>query len=101
SDPLKSTSEELTLRDLLDRGAERVDSELAPQPALQAEMLSLLGPIYARVGHFDEARSMIVRARALLQAGGGIGHGKATHELARVEHLAGNLELADSLYRAA
>ena len=44
------TRGEPTVRGLLDAGAERVQKELGDQPELQAEMLTVLGRIYRRLG---------------------------------------------------
>ena len=38
------------MRDLLDAGAERVAGELGDQPELQAEMFTVIGRTYERLG---------------------------------------------------
>ena len=45
------------MRGLLDAGAERVQTELAGQPELQAEMLTVMGRIYRRLGASTTRRS--------------------------------------------
>jgi serine/threonine protein kinase len=47
---------------LLDAGAERVDAELADQPALRAEMLTIIGRVYMRMGRSDRARPLLETA---------------------------------------
>jgi eukaryotic-like serine/threonine-protein kinase len=104
TDPALASDEEVSLRDLLERGAARIEDELAGQPRLQADMYSLIGPIYTRLGLYDGAREMLSRAVDLRQAAGGTGspgHALATHELARLEHRTGNRQAADSLYQLA
>jgi Serine/threonine protein kinase len=54
-----------TLRSLLDAGAERVRTDLAGQPELQAEMFTVLGRVYQRLGHTDTARPLLEEALAL------------------------------------
>jgi serine/threonine protein kinase len=53
-----------TIRDVLDAGAEQVQKELAAQPDLQAEMLTVLGRIYRRLGSYDKAQPLLEKALA-------------------------------------
>ena len=52
----------LTARELLDRGAARIDSTLAEQPAVQAELRTVLGRVYGRLGLFDKAKPLLERS---------------------------------------
>jgi len=104
SDPDAALGEDLSVRDLLLRGAERIDTELADQPDVQAEMYSVVGPIFTRLGLYDDARPLLEKAVDLLRAREGAAsaaHAEAVHELGHLEQVAGNLERADSLYAAA
>ena len=67
SDPYepRETRGEPTVRGLLDAGAERVQKELAGQPELQAEMLTVMGRIYRRLGVFDKAQPLLEQALAI------------------------------------
>jgi serine/threonine protein kinase len=56
---------EPTLRSLLDAGAERVRTDLAGQPELQVEMLTILGRVYQRLGLVDKARPLLEEALKL------------------------------------
>jgi serine/threonine protein kinase/tetratricopeptide (TPR) repeat protein len=53
-----------TVRDVLDTGAQQVQTELAGQPDLQAGMLTLLGRIYRRLGVYDKAQPLLEQALA-------------------------------------
>ena len=55
SDPTVANAAEMTARDLVDEGARRLQSELADQPVMRAEMQTLLGSIYSNLGLYDEA----------------------------------------------
>src|SRR5690606_3277818 len=44
-----------TVRGLLDTGAEQVQAQLAGEPELQADMLTMLGRTYRRLGVYDKA----------------------------------------------
>ena len=55
-----------TVRGILDAGAERIEKELAGQPDAQAEMLTVMGRVYQRLGLHDKAQSLLEKG---LQAG--------------------------------
>jgi serine/threonine-protein kinase len=65
ADPDRSKGAQLTARDLLDRGAARVDGELANEPRLRAEMLTLLGNVYQQLALYPEAQKVFEKALAL------------------------------------
>jgi serine/threonine protein kinase/tetratricopeptide (TPR) repeat protein len=52
----------LTARDLIDHGVERVDSQLAGQPEIQARILATLGGAYHGLGFYDAAEGLHRRA---------------------------------------
>ena len=56
---------EPTVRSILDAGAERVQKELAGQPELQAEMLTVIGRVYQRLELHDKAEPLLQQALAL------------------------------------
>jgi serine/threonine-protein kinase len=53
---------EISARELLDRGAERIANELTGQPEVQAEMMGVLGGIYQSLGMYDSARKILEQA---------------------------------------
>ncbi len=65
SDPDAAKGKEITARELLERGARRIESDLADQPDVQAEMLLFVGNIYHRLGMNPESRPFIEKALAL------------------------------------
>ena len=56
---------EPTVRSLLDAGAARVHKELASQPEVQAQMLTVIGRVYQRLGERDKARPLLEEAVAI------------------------------------
>ena len=64
ADPYASRKDakEVTVRGLLDAGAARVRRELAGQPEVKAEMLSVMGRTYQRLGEPDKARPLLEEA---------------------------------------
>ena len=65
SDPAMAGGTTLTARDLLDRGAARIPTEFAEQPAVQAMLLRTIGIAYQRLGAYDEAAALLEQAVAL------------------------------------
>jgi eukaryotic-like serine/threonine-protein kinase len=57
-------NKEPTVRELLDAGAERIEKELAGQPDVQAEMLTVMGRVYQRLGLHDKAQSLLEKGLA-------------------------------------
>jgi tetratricopeptide (TPR) repeat protein len=62
SDPSEARGNTVTAREMLDKGASRVDRELAGQPGIQATMMDTLGNVYMGLGLYDQARPLIERA---------------------------------------
>ena len=69
ADPAQTGGRAPSLRQLLDAGAARIDSELSSQPDVQAEVTQVIGSAYQSLGEFDRAaavyRSELARRRAL------------------------------------
>jgi len=71
SDPSEARGNTVTAREMLDKGAARVDSELSKVPAIQATLMDTLGTVYMGLGLYDQARPLLQRAvttRRTLQA---------------------------------
>jgi len=63
SNPTEAQGEDVTARELLDRGARRVE-ELAEEPDTQASLSETIGRVYLTLGLFDKARPHFDRAVA-------------------------------------
>ncbi len=57
-DPREAKGRDVTARELLERGARRVDRNFDSQPALKAELKSVLGRIYYQLGQYAEANAL-------------------------------------------
>jgi serine/threonine protein kinase/Tfp pilus assembly protein PilF len=64
ADPIanRATADGLTLRGLLDAAAERVQKELVDQPEAQAEIFTVIGRMYRRLGIYDKAQHLLEQA---------------------------------------
>jgi eukaryotic-like serine/threonine-protein kinase len=58
SDPERSKGETITARELLERGTDRIENELAGHPSLQAELLDVVAGISQELGRYDRARKL-------------------------------------------
>ena len=63
--PVAAGKDTQLLRILLDRTANRIDKELVDQPAIEAELSSLIGGLYEQIGIFDQAERMHRTALAI------------------------------------
>ncbi len=61
-------SAEVTARQLLDRGAERIDADLAGQPVVQARLLATMGMAYTAQGAYRRSLALFQRALELRRA---------------------------------
>jgi tetratricopeptide (TPR) repeat protein len=64
SDPSEARGNTVTAREMLDKGAARVDQELAKEPAIQAKLMDTLGTVYMGLGLYAQARPLLDRAVA-------------------------------------
>jgi serine/threonine-protein kinase len=68
SDPLRARGENLTARQLLDRGAARIEAGLADQPEVQARLMMVIGASYDSLGVFEPAARLYGEAVASRRA---------------------------------
>jgi len=74
SNPDTAPGAPVSARELLDRGAERIDNELAGQPVVQARLLTTIGGVYAGLGIYDRAATLLERALQLRRSTLGADH---------------------------
>ena len=87
ADPGQAQGDTITARAMLDRGAARIERELANQPATQADLMGVMSEIYQNLGLYDQAERLAAKAlervRGLnndsLLAAALTEHGKALH----------------------
>jgi tetratricopeptide (TPR) repeat protein len=62
SDPSESLGNTITAREILDKGAERIDEELIDQPEIQATLMDTMGTVYKSLGLYEPATLLVTRA---------------------------------------
>jgi len=65
---ITGSSAPVTARQLLDRGAERIDADLAGQPVVQARLLATMGMAYTAQGAYRQSLALFQRALELRRA---------------------------------
>ena len=58
-DPSEARGNTVTAREMMDKGAVRIESELAGQPAIQATLMDTVGTVYMGLGLYTQARPLI------------------------------------------
>lgn len=67
SDPARALGEELSAREILERGTERIEREFGDRPDIQAALFSEVAVIHANIGLLDRAEVLAQRAVALVR----------------------------------
>ncbi len=104
SAPTRSKGEAITARQLLDRGAFRIENELAGQPRLRATMMTRMGNVYRELALYQEARPLLEHAVDLRRDEPGPGRlelAESVYELARLREGEDEYAAAQSLYEEA
>ena len=97
SDPSESRGDTITARELLDRGAARIETELAGQPEVQTQMLLVTGEVYGSLGLYDDAEAQLNQALAARQSL----HGERHIQVAEVHNALGVLHEQRGRYEEA
>ncbi|MFQ5572027.1 MAG: tetratricopeptide repeat protein, partial [Rhodothermales bacterium] len=104
SDPDASKGETITAREMLDAGAARIETELADQPEVQAEMMDMMGEVYWKLGLYDPAQPLFERALTLRRTLLGNEHedvATSLNNLALLLYEKGDYDTAEPLFREA
>src|SRR6185369_8901717 len=62
SDPSEARGNSITAREVLDRGAQRIDKELKAEPLVQAQMMLTMGLVYRNLGLPKKVAPLLSRA---------------------------------------
>ncbi|MEM7355697.1 MAG: serine/threonine-protein kinase, partial [Acidobacteriota bacterium] len=101
SDPAIARGEDLTARQVLDRGAARIRDEFGSRPLLQATLLDTVGRVYRKLGLYDQARPLVEQAlenrRRLSQSS--LDVGQSLRHLGHLDKAQGRYPEAIAAYR--
>lgn len=102
SDPSEARGNSITAREILDRGAARIGTELGGEPQVQAQLMHTMGNVYRELGLFAQAQPLLERAVAIRTELGGADAPETRTtvvELARLAQQQGRFAVAESLYQ--
>jgi len=101
ADPQRSLGQPVTARQMLDRGATRIRTELSGQPELRAALMSTVGQSYLNMAEIRPAGAYVREAIEIAEADLG-GNNEHVLELRRIlgisESLVGNYDTAKTLH---
>jgi len=103
SDSSASRGKTITAREILDRGAERIDAQLEDQPDVRARLLGTMGRVYSNLGLLEDATSLLEEAVELEKESptGSLSARKTALELGWLRLQRGRYEDAERIYRLA
>jgi eukaryotic-like serine/threonine-protein kinase len=65
SDPSEARGNSITAREILDKSAKEIDAGLAKDPALKAQLLSVMAKVYQKLGLYSQAEPLLSKAISL------------------------------------
>lgn len=104
SDPSESLGNSITAREILDKGAARIENELTDQPAIQATLMDTMGTVYTSLGLYAPAASLInqsLQKRSALHGTEHIEVASSLNHLGKVQTLQADYEQAEANLRGA
>ena len=67
SDPSEARGNDIRAREILDKASKDIDTGLAQDPELQAQMMQIMGNVYESLGLYPESESLLRRAVEIRQ----------------------------------
>ena len=91
-------------REILDRGATRIESELQDQPLVRARLSGIIGDVYRDIGEYDDAGRFLHESVAILEAArpvDSLSLAAAYNRLGIFQRVTGRLDSARTIYELA
>lgn len=104
SDPSEALGNTITAREILDKGAARIETELTDQPEIQATLMDTMGTVYKSLGLYEPAVSLVGQAlerRAALYGSEHLEVAQSMNHLGEVQTLQADYEKAEQNLRDA
>ena len=104
SDPSEARGNTITAREILDKGANQIETSLGAQPAVQARLLDTIGTVYETLGLYPQAQKLLEKSVKLRRKVLGPQNPdtlQAMKELAHIYRVEGKLTEAETLIREA
>jgi serine/threonine-protein kinase len=104
SNPSEARGNTVTAREVLDKGAEKIATELKEQPEVRATLMDTIGNVYRNLGLYDKAAPLLQEALEERRTALGNEHpdvATSLHNLATVRAQRGDYAAAEGLFREA
>jgi len=101
SDPSEARGNSYTAREMLDKGAAGIETQLTAQPQIQATLLDSLGQAYTGLGLYDKAEPLLESAVAKRKGLGPADEALSLRHLGDLQTLRAAYPRAESVYRNA
>lgn len=104
SDPSEALGNTITAREILDKGAARIEDELANQPEIQATLMDTMGTVYTSLGLYDAGIELVRKSAERRRAMFGMQHlatAESLNHLGEVQALRAEYDEAESNLRQA
>jgi serine/threonine-protein kinase len=101
---IQPVTEDVTARELLDRGRAHLETDLTEDPLIRAALLDAVGDVYRSLGRVAEAAPLLDEALKIRQERLGQAHDDTVaslYHVAALRHDMGELAAAEALYREA
>jgi eukaryotic-like serine/threonine-protein kinase len=102
SDPSEARGNTITAREILDRGAEDIGTELVAEPKVRARLMETIGTVYLSLGLTEPAQRLLDEALstiATIYGADGIEYAGTQVIAAELERFLGNFEKSEELLR--
>lgn len=90
ADPSEAQGRQITALDILNRGAEKIDTQLANQPRVRAELSGVIGVSYRSIGEYERAQKLLENALKLKREAGLTGTLEYSQSLVELANLLRN-----------
>ncbi|MGH8178341.1 MAG: tetratricopeptide repeat protein [Steroidobacter sp.] len=99
ADPSQARGDTITAREILDRGATRISTELRSQPDLQATLLDTIGSVYLSLGLPTQAQPLVEQGLSIRRAlaKDSVDVARSLYSLNRVFEKKGDFQTAETL----
>jgi len=102
SDPSEARGDTVTAREILDKGAEKIEEELQDQPRIQSRLMETMGRVYRNLGLYALAAPILEKSLSLKRKVYGEEHlevAAGLHTLAVLYDTQGKYQEAESSFR--
>lgn len=104
NNPEQAKGETLTARQILDKGTQKIRTELGDQPEVQAKLMDAVGNIYVELGFFDQAKPLLedaLKTRKKILGGQNVSVAESLNSLGNLLRITGQWDEAEKLFREA